>query len=388
VVRKVVAGIAGRHWIIVLASVRCLAGGLLYVGLPVKLDGLGWTEWDLGNRAAVGAGTYALTCWMLCLVVHRLPTRLVMVLSCVLSGAAALGLAAAEAMWAVYALSVLSSFATAFFWVPLMAWIGESDDEHLVGDMAAFNCAWMGALAVGSLTGGLAEAAWSGLSLYLLAGVLFLLAFIAPLAHIRGQQASTGAPEPSPDAGRLPRRYLLAGWVAALLSMLAVGVPQAIFVKLHSALLYGAATYGVFWGVQSVARVAVAVSLAAFGGWRYRWWPLAVSLLLAAAGSVLLAVAGSKGVFALGFFLLGAGAGMGYWLGFYYSVHGRRNRKRNAAMFEGVIVSQSIVAGPLGGGVATHFGRRAPYAVTAALAVLAAVRVFLWLRRTARAKKE
>jgi MFS family permease len=107
---------------------------------------------------------------------------------------------------------------------------------------------------------------------------------------------------------------------------------------------------------------------------------MAGCLLLGGAGSAVLAVAACQGVFLVGAALLGVGAGAGYLLGYYYSVHGRWNRARNAGLFEAAIVTQSLVAGPMGGFLAAQFSRRAPYAVTAGLAILAAGAVAMWLR--------
>ena len=246
--KKAASGLAGRHWIIALASVRCASEGLLLVGLPLKLAALGWSDWELGLRAGLSAGVYAVTCLLTSSVVHRLPARAMMALSSVASAAVVLGLALADEKWLLYALSALFSFATSFFWVPLMAWIGESQDEHLVGDMAAFNCSWMGALAIGTLVGGRAEAAVEGLALYLVMAVLLVVAVLAPFARIRGQQAARGSATAS---ATVPRRFLVTGWVVAFFAMLSVSVPMAVFVKLSAELGYGQADYGAFLTVQA-----------------------------------------------------------------------------------------------------------------------------------------
>jgi len=379
-IRRMASGFAGRHWIVALAAAKGFTEGLVNVGLPVKLDALGWQEAALGMRAGTSAGSYALTCLLASfLVVRRAPARPLMVGACLVTGAAVFGLRLSDSVAWVYAFSVLNAVGTAFFWVPLMAWIGEGSDEHLVGDIAAFNCAWMGALAVGNVAAGQLEVLRSGLALAVGGCALLAVACLVPFAHIRGQQA-TRATGPA-DGFRLPRRYLLAAWLVAVLTAVGVTVPEAIFVKLHSALGHGPGTYGVLWFVMGMSRVGAVLCMAGWQGWRYRRWPMAAALVLAAGGSVVLVVASSPWAFALGFVLLGLGAGAGYLLGFYYSVHGRSDRRRNAGLFEGMIVSQSILAGPVGGALATHFARRTPYGVHAALAVLMAVAVVALLRR-------
>jgi len=373
--------LAGRHWIVALAAVKCFTEGLGGVGVPVKLDVLGWDEWGLGARAAAGAGTYAVASGLLSLfLTRRVRAAPLMALGCVVDSASALGLALTGTPWLIYAFTAGHSLAAAIFWIPFMAWVGQGSDEHLVGDLAAFNVAWMGAHAVGSFVGGQAEAALAGLSLWLIAGVTAALAAATPFAHIRGQAHEPGVDGPSPDVVRLPRRYLEAAWTAAFLTALAITVPQAIFVKLHTALGHGPGDYGVFWAVMGGMRVAVVLLLAAYQGWRYRAWPMAGCLLLGAAGSALLAAGTGQGAFVAAAALLGLGAGAGYLLGYYYSVHGRAHRARNAGLFAATIVTQSILAGPLGGFLAAQFSRRAPYAFTAGLAALAAGAVALWLR--------
>ena len=382
-VRKALSGLAGRHWIIALASVESVRGGMLIVGLPVKLDRLGWSDLELGLFAATGAATYAVACLLYGFVIQRAPVRLLMTVSAAVCTLLALGLAALETRWALFALCAGHALGASLFWPSLMAWIGESDDAFLVGDMAAFNGSWMVGLTLGFLLGGAAEAAARGAANYAAAGLSLGLALIVPLAHIRGRLATVGGPPSPPTAILLPRRFLAAGWIAAFLTVLSVGMPEAIFVKLNSQLHYGPGDFGTFFSLRGGAQTAVVLALAAFQGWRYRRWPLVGCLLASAAGGAFLAVASGKAALGIGFALLGVGVGMGYSLGFYYSVHGRRNRKRNAGLFEALVASQAVLGGPLGGLLAMHVGRRFPYALVAALAALAALAQFLLLRRVA-----
>jgi MFS family permease len=379
-VRRALSSIAGRHWIIALAWVESVKGGLMMVGLPVKLDALGWTDAELGFLAGLSSVVYAASCAVYGLVVQRAPLRLLMGLSAALCTGLAVGLAAVETKPALFVLGAAYSLGVSLFWPSLMAWIGESQDEHLVGDMAAFNGAWTVAVTVGVLLAGAVEHARSGASLYLVAAVSLGLALLIPSAHIRGRLASADASLP-PEAVILPRRFLAAGWVAAFLVTLSMAVPDAIFVKLNSELGYSPRDYGFFFGVRGAAQAVAVLALGAFQGWRYRRWPLVACLLISAGGSSLLAVAPGRAVLMLGFVLLGAGMGMGYSLGFYYSIHGRRNRKRNAGLFEALISSQAILGGPLGGLLAMALDRRAPYAGLAAAAGLAALAQVLLLRR-------
>ena len=369
--RKALSTIAGRHWIVALAMVKAFTGGILLVSLPVKLDRLGWSDWDLGLFASVGAATYAVACMLYSLVVHRVPLQRVMAISSLLSGAAALGLWVFDLRPLLYVLGAGYWLATAFFWPSLMAWIGESDDEHLVGDMSAFNCAWTVALTAGFVVGGVLEHAWQGLGILLVAGISAGLSLITPFAHIRGRMGFTELAVSPPTRTLLPRRFLFAGLLSAVLVGLAVSVPSAIFVKLNSQLGYTANDYGTFFGLRGAVQAFVVLGLGVFQGWRYRRWPLVASLVLAAAGSALLALPLGHTVLAIGFMLLGAGMGIGYTTGFYYSVHGRSNRKRGAGLFEATLASQAILGGPLGGALA-GISRRVPYIATAAIAALGA----------------
>ena len=380
-VRKAFSSVAGRHWIIALAWVESVKGGMLLVGLPVKLDRLGWSDVELGLFFGLGAATYALSCTVYGLVVHRAPLRSLMALSAWLGTGLAIGLAVVETKWALFVLGTAHAFAVSLFWPSLMAWIGESEDEHLVGDMAAFNFAWTVAGTLGFLAGGQVEHIRQGLSIYLVAAVSLVLGLLIPFAHIRGRLASSRAAPVPADAVLLPRRFLAAGWVAAFLVTLLAAVPEAIFVKLNSELGYGPRDYGVFFSVRGAVQAVVVLSLGIFRGWRYRRWPLLACLLVSAAGGDLLAIAPGRAVLVVGFALLGAGMGTGYSLGFFYSIHGRRNRKRNAGLFEALISSQGILGGPLGGWLAMELGRRAPYAVLGSAVCLAALVQCVLLRR-------
>jgi MFS family permease len=352
VMRTALRSIAGRHWIVALAALKCFSTGLVLIGLPMKLQRLGWTDWEMGLFWATNAATYSMVCVVYSLSLERMALRRMMVASCLVASGAMLGLAATDGRWALFALIALLRAGEALYWPSLMAWIGESDDKHLVGDMSAFNCAWTVAMTVGFVLGGVVEARWVGLSLFAVVVVNVGLAALIPLAHIRGRLSSMGTPVSPPTAVILPRRFLAAGWVAAGLATLSIAVPGAIFVKLNADLGYGPSDFGVFFGLRGGVQAFVFLALGVFQGWRYRRWPLVGCLVLCALGSALLVVAGSRGLLALAFVLLGLGMGLGYSLGFYYSVHGRRQPKRNAGFFETVIGSQTIVGGPLGGWLA------------------------------------
>ena len=381
VLRKAQSGLAGRYWIVALAAAKCFTVGLVMVALPVKLDRLGWSDSWLGLLWCVNAASYTATCVLYSFAVHRVPLRRVMAGSCVLSALSAVGLHVCQARGAMFALGTCWSVTSALFWPSLMAWIGEGDDERLAGDISVFNFSWTASLTVGFVVGGQLEALLSGLCFHVVGVASVALACIIPFAHIRGKQATSGTRVPHPTARMLPRRFMAAGWVATFVVTLCVGVPGAIFVKLNSALGYGPQELGMFFGLRGGVQAVMMVVLGAFQGWRLRRWPLVLCLVCSGLGSVLLAVAGTKCAFALGFVLLGVGVAMGYTMGFYYSVHGRRNRKRNASFFEGLIASQSIVGGPMGGALASGFGRRVPYAVLAALAGVAALVQWALLRR-------
>ncbi|HUT33501.1 MAG TPA: MFS transporter [Planctomycetota bacterium] len=373
--RKVLSSVAGRHWIVILAMVKSAAGGMLAVGLPVKLDRLGWSDWDLGLFAAVGATTYTVVCWVYSLLLHKVPLQRMMSVAAAVAGAAAIGLWAVPFRLPLFLLGAGFWFASAFFWPSLMAWIGESDEAHLVGDMSAFNCAWTISSTAGFVVGGIVESLVGGLSLVLVAAVLGLLALAAPFAHIRGRGAFPATVASPPATPVLPRRFLTAGWLAAILVTLAIAVPGAIFVKLNSALGYSPRDFGILLGLQGGAQAFVFLALGVLQGWRYRRWPLVAPLVLSAAGSALLFFPFGGGAFgwhtlALGFVLLGAGMGLGYGAGFYYTVACGRSRRRSIGFFEAVVSAQHVVGGVLGGSAATLLWRRAPYAVVAALAAL------------------
>jgi len=205
--------------------------------------------------------------------------------------------------------------------------------------------------------------------------VLGLLMLAVPFAHIRGRGAFPATVASPPATPLLPRRFRLAGLVAAALVTLAVAVPGAIFVKLNSALKYSPRDFGIFLGLQGGAQAFVFLALGVLQGWRYRRWPLVAPLVLSGAGAALLFFPFGAGAFgwhvlALGFVLLGAGMGLGYATGFYYTIAAGGNRRRKVGFFEALVSVQHAIGGALGGSVATAFGRRVPYLVVAALAAL------------------
>ena len=373
--RRAFTSVAGRHWIVILAMVKSAAGGMLAVGLPVKLDRLGWTDWDLGVFTAVTATVYTVACSVYSLVLHKVPLQRMMAVAAAVAGAAALGLWAVPYRFPLFLFGAGFAFGSALFWPSLMAWIGESDEAHLVGDLSAFNCAWTVSSTAGFITGGILETVAGGLSLVLVAVVLGLLMLAVPFAHIRGRGAFPATVASPPATPLLPRRFLNAGRLAAVLVTLAIAVPGAIFVKLNSALGYSPRDFGIFLGLQGGAQAFVFLGLGVLQGWRYRRWPLVAPLVLSGGGAALLFFPFGGGAFAwhvlaLGFVLLGAGMGLGYATGFYYTIASGGNRRRKAGLFEALVSVQHAVGGALGGSVAAAFGRRVPYLVIAALAAL------------------
>jgi MFS family permease len=377
---RVLTSIAGRHWIVILAMVKSAAGGMLAVGLPVKLDRLTWSDSHLGLLMAATATTYTVVCWVYSLLLHRMPLQRMMAIASGIAGVAALGLWVFSGSMLVSLFAAAFSFGAAFFWPSLMAWIGDSEESHLVGDMSAFNCAWTISLTVGFLVGGMIETLASGLSLLVVAAVQGMLMLAVPFAHIRGRGAFPATVASPPAAPLLPRRFLLAGLVAAALVTLAVAVPQAVFVKLNSALGYSPRDFGIFLGLQGGAQAFVFLALGVLQDWRYRRWPLLACLGLSAVGSGLLFLPFTGGAFAwhvlaLGFLLLGAGMGLGYAAGFYYTVASGGNRRRRVGFFETLVSVQHVAGGALGGALAPLLAgsvlhRRVPYLATAALAAL------------------
>ncbi len=375
-VDKVFSSIAGRHWIVVLAMVMSAAGGMLAVGLPVKLDRLGWSDWELGALMAATAAVYTIVCTIYGLLLHRVPLQRMMAIAAGLAGAAALGLWIIQnSPLLLLLLAAGFSFGSAFFWPSLMAWIGDGDEAHLVGDMSAFNCAWTISSTVGFVVGGIVETLAGGLSLLLVAVVLGLLMLAVPFAHIRGRGAFPATVASPPTTPLLPRRFLVSGCLAAALVTLAVAVPGAVFVKLNSQLGYSPRDFGIFLGLQGAAQTLVFLALGVLQGWRYRRWPLVACLALSGVGSALLFLPFTGGAFAwhvlaLGFVLLGAGMGLGYAAGFYYTVASGGNRRRKVGFFEALVSVQHVIGGALGGSLAAASGRRVPYLAVATLAAL------------------
>jgi len=378
---RVLSSVAGRHWIVILAMVKSAAGGMLAVGLPVKLDRLGWSDWGLGLLVAATATTYTVVCWVYSLLLHRVPLQRMMAVASGIAGAAAFGLWVFRGSMLVSLFAAAFSFGAAFFWPSLMAWIGDGDEAHLVGDLSAFNCAWTISLTVGFVAGGIVETLASGLSLLVVAAVQGLLMLAVPFAHIRGRGAFPATVASPPTTRLQPRRFLLAGCIAAALVTLAVAVPGAVFVKLNRETLgYSPRDFGIFLGLQGGAQAFVFLALGVLQGWRYRRWPLVACLGLSAAGSGLLFLPFAGGAFAwhviaLGFLLLGAGMGLGYAAGFYYTVASGGNRRRRVGFFETLVSIQHVIGGALGGALApllagSVFHRRVPYLATAALAAL------------------
>jgi len=360
------------------------------VGLSVQFSGheLHATPTMLGLFAAVSATAYTVSCLFTGRLSDTWSRRGPIVLSCVLCAGVWVAMTRATQPWHLLALTPISGASTALFWPPMQAWLAELTSggrKGLVANIGAFNIAWTLGLMVGPPLAGLIWAFGRPAPFFLSAAVVLgLLAFITTIPRGQRQDAPREAAEELPTVDRpVADHYLTLARIANFGSWFARGLTSVAFPKLGKELGLSEAVIGMVLAAFLAGQLGMFAYLRRRSGWQYRLWPLLAAELVGCIGMMIAFVAPTPSIFAVGFALGGACAGVTYVASLFYSLHGESVARGARTGIHEAVLGTGVVLGPLSGGlVANYISLRAPFALTAAVFCLVAVlNLFVWWRR-------
>jgi len=381
------------HKLLVAAFVMDLAVAM--VGLAVQFRGnqLGAAPVLLGLLGTVGSFAYTVGCLFTGRLSDRFGRRALTGASCMICAAAWLVMTRAGSPLQLLSIVPFSGGAIAMFWPPLQAWLSEvtvGGRRRLIANVGSFNVAWTAGLMLGPPVAGFA---WVlGYSAPFVIAAVAVLATLALLSTVParvdggGQAAPDDAQEQTPN-GEVARRFLYLAWIANFASWFGRGMNIVVFPKLGSDLGYSERTIGVVIAALLAGQLVMFALLRTRSGWRYRVWPMTVSLAVGAAGYALAYLSGSPGAFAASFALSGFGAGVTYVASLYYSLEGGADRKGGRAGIHEAVLGTGLFLGPLMGGlVGQALNLRAPYVATVLVFLATAAAMHLVSHRMQRSE--
>lgn len=359
------------HKLLIAAFVMDLAVAM--VGLAVQFRGnqLGATPFLLGLLGTLSSLAYAAGC----LVTGRLSDRrgrlALTGASCLICGGAWLLMTHAGSPLQLLAIVPFSGGAISMFWPPLQAWLSEvtvGGRRRLIENVGGFNVSWTLGLMLGPPVAGFAWALGYWAPFVIGAALVFvtlaLLSTVPARVDGGGQAAPEDADEDTPE-GEVARRFLYLAWIANFASWFGRGMNTVVFPKLGADTGYSESTIGLVIAALLAGQLVMFALLRTRAGWRYRVWPITVSLAIGALGYLLAWLSHSPGAFAASFALSGFGAGVTYVASLYYSLEGGADSKGGRAGIHEAVLGSGLFLGPLMGGlVGQALDLRAPYLAT------------------------
>lgn len=313
----------------------------------------------------------------------RYGRRCCAIAGCILAGIAWCLLANAASWQGVVLMMSLLGLGLALFWPAIQAWLAEltaNEGRRLSNTLGLFNIVWAAGMMLGPVSTGYLWPLNYSLTFYvpaILAVVLVGLILLTPSATTRSAESVSEARSESRPDNPL---FMLIARIGNFASYFAGAIIVVMFPKLaYDVLQLTAAEVGWLLFCVQAGQLLMFVFTRHYQRWQYHLW-LMVFAEIAAAGAMVTAVfATSRALFAAGFMMVGVSAGITYVSSLYYGLHGHGVDKGKQSGVHEAVVSTGRVFGPLLGGLAAQYiGLRAPYAVAAAMFVLAAV-VQVWL---------
>ncbi|MCD6351898.1 MAG: MFS transporter, partial [Armatimonadetes bacterium] len=327
------------------------------VGLAVQFLGikLSAPTWLLGMYGTVGAGVYAVGCFLAGRASDRLSRRIA-ALFIFLAGVVWVLLSVQKSPYALLALVPFGSGCLAFFWPPVQAWIGDlvPDGKALTRVLGTFNVLWTVGLMVGPVTCGYL---W-GASQYAPFLTSFALALLVAVGLLTvPTKSAAAAAEEAGDEGSLNRfdrraeQYLPLAWLANFGTWYATGLSRTLFPKLGTEAGFSEVVIGWILFAMLAGQLVAFVALRQATWWHFRRLPLMVALLIGAAGAAGTALAHSPVGFSLALSGIGIATGITYVASLFYSLQAPMDQRGKRTGIHEAILGAGLSTGPLVGGL-------------------------------------
>lgn len=297
-------------------------------------------------------------------------------------------------------LVAVAGAATGLFWSPIQAWIGDAaaGGGHLARSIGRFNVAWSVGLLLGTAAAG-ALYAWHPAAPFLTGAALTgligtLLARLpdpsrqrparGPAPGSPGKSAAGPAgrvqdPSPGEDGSRRTQgRWLLVGRLAVFAPYFVFNGINSMFPKLASGQGYSPSAIGLLLACIGVARTVTFYGLGSWTGWPYRIGIVVSAFTLTAAGTAGIAFPLGPLAYAMCFFLVGWGKGLGYASSLYYALDSPGSRGRRSGLHEFAVNSGGAVGAFTAGALAQLWGLEAAFLGMALLPFALALWAAAW----------
>ena len=248
-----------------------------------------------------------------------------------------------------------------------------------------YNVSWSSGATIGYLLGGYVYAHGAGLVFRIAGGAAILLG----AAFISLFRAPAEAKEPDKGFEPGPVYLLYLSWLANGMIYFILNIMRNIFPRLAAQLHFSSANLGYLLLSLSLAQCALFIILNLTAKWHFKFWPLIVALFTVIAGLMVVTFTNQFAGFAIGFLLIGAGAGMTYSASLYYAVGMESGVAGERSGWHEFYVGVGGFSGPLVGGLLAHFvGPKSPYAASAGLVlVVIAIQVYLYSKKIKNGQK-
>lgn len=314
------------------------------------------TEFEMGLLGSCGALGYALPCVWTGLVSERFGRRRMVLIAAAGHVAAYLVTPHVPSIAALCAVSFFRSLATSFYWPPLMAWMAETARRgSLSAVLGGYNTSWAAGILVGyGICGWLFQHIGPAAPFHF-AAVLAALTFVAFVVLTPGR-LDIEAHEHDLDAHDA-RAFVREGLLLNSLGYFTAALVLYMFPKIVGTAL-GESDQSVLHVIRMAAQVLTFFVLTHTVVWHFRRWPPWFCVGSYAGGMLAIGLATAYWAYAVGFALLGLGAGMGYMLSAYYVFALVRTKGLGGGVQESLIGAGNLFGPLYGGTVATQTSAR------------------------------
>lgn len=334
--------------------------GLAGLALPLYAATLGASPAFLGLLGAAQRGAYLLLCSWSGRVADRTNPRVMAVIGAATLCFVYIAMTLTGQLNSLLGLTLMVGVATALFWPPIMAWLGQNSKTlDLERETSSFSFAWSLGVLLGVLAAGfffdIHRALPFAVNGLVLAGAALTLLFTPYTAATPAEPIPAERAQPSPleltggTGQRSTHSMLNLSRGAVLAAFFSSGVAMTLFPKVGIELgLSGGMIAATISGI-GVARTAAFFTLGRTHGWSGRPGVLLAGVAVSGAG-----VAGAAASLPLPlYFLCFAGIGLGCGLAASYSLHHALHvddgQGRNAGIHE-LLLNLGLVGGALVGG--------------------------------------
>jgi len=352
--------------------------GMLGLALPLFALSLGAGNVALGTLGTTSSFVYIIAVPFSGWLADRVPKNLQAGAGVILFGATLCLIPFATKLSWIYPLVVSYVIGLALLWPSLESALGRfASGRALARSSGWYNVSWSSGATIGYLVSGFiyerspSLVFWCAGGLAVFFGIMFSLFFRAPDHKEENIDAA--------DSG--PVHLLYISWFLNGTIYFVLNTIRFIFPKLAGDLGMSSADLGWLLLFLSLSQCLLLLLMNLTAIWHFKFWPMAVAMLVAAAGLLVVSLSHRMPGFALGFFLIGAAAGVTYSESLYYAVSLEKSIAGSRSGWHEFYLGFGGFSGPLIGGLlAQYLGPKTPYSVSAGLVLLMLLAMSLYFR--------